>query len=86
MISELNDLIESAWNEIRVVPNAGTDDILDALDNVEDALWRCMGQPARLHENAAYRLRDLVSDYDDKIVELEDKIARLENALDEVNE
>jgi len=86
VISELNDLIASAWNEIRVVRNAGTDDILDALDNVEDALWRCMGQPARLHENAAYRLREIVSDYDHKIVELERKIQRLEDALDEVNE
>ena len=71
---------------MRVVRNAGTDDILDALDNVEDALWRCMGQPARLHENAAYRLREIVSDYDHKIVELERKIQRLEDALDEVNE
>ena len=86
MISELNDLIASAWNEIRVVRNAGTDDILDALDNVEDALWRCMGQPARLHENAADFLREIVSDYDHKIVELERKIQRLEDALDEVNE
>ena len=86
MISELNDLIASAWNEMRVVRNAGTDDILDALDNVEDALWRCMGQPARLHENAADFLREIVSDYDHKIVELEDKIARLENALDGVDE
>jgi len=86
VISELNDLIASAWNEMRVVRNAGTDDILDALDNVEDALWRCMGQPARLHENAADFLREIVSDYDHKIVELERKIQRLEDALDEVNE
>ena len=86
MISELNDLIASAWNEMRVVRNAGTDDILDALDNVEDALWRCVGQPARLHENAADFLREIVSDYDHKIVELERKIQRLEDALDEVNE
>ena len=71
---------------MRVVRNAGTDDILDALDNVEDALWRCMGQPARLHENAADFLREIVSDYDHKIVELERKIQRLEDALDEVNE